>query len=172
MCGRRHWGKQKLTDLVSQAKDKDGGRNRVVTKSDEAFALLLFENYIDKWKLQKAVTVDDANATNAGTDEREVTKHKQPRQRGKYTGKKSRHCKYGGWSQDGMARFNELYKLVDDDRACHQAEAMEKELREFCRSQQDSGDSEGDTQGEQGNDTAGLEVMDVSFVEATWDLDN
>jgi hypothetical protein len=31
-----------------ERKDQDGsGRNHVVTKSDEAFALLIFENYID-----------------------------------------------------------------------------------------------------------------------------
>jgi hypothetical protein len=71
VCGRRNWGKLvKCTALVSQAKDKDGGPNRVVTKSDEAFALLIFENYVNKWKKQKAVPVDDANANNAGADER------------------------------------------------------------------------------------------------------
>jgi hypothetical protein len=72
----------KCTDLISQAKDKDGDRNRVVTKSDEAFALLMFVNYVDKWKKQKAVPVDDVNAKNAGADEREATIQKQPRQTG------------------------------------------------------------------------------------------
>ena len=172
VCGRRNWGKLvKCTALVSQAKDKDGGPNRVVTKSDEAFALLIFENYVNKWKMQKAVPVDDANANNAGADEREATIQKQPRQTGTYTGQKSGHCKYGGWSHDGMVRFNELYKLVVDDRACLQAEAMEKELREFCRSEY-GGDLGGNMQREQGNNNAGSAVMDGSFVEAAWDLDD
>jgi hypothetical protein len=70
VCGRRNWGKLvKCTDLVSQAKDEDGGPNRNVTKSNEAFVLLMFGNYVDKWKKQKAVSVDDANANNAGADE-------------------------------------------------------------------------------------------------------
>jgi hypothetical protein len=172
VCGRRSWGKLvKCSDLVSQAKDKDGGPNRVVTKSDKAFALLIFENYVDKWIKQKAVPVDDANANNAGADEREATIQKQPRQTGTYTGQKSGHCKYGGWSHDGMVRFNELYKLVADDRACLQAEAMEKELREFCRSEY-GGDLGGNMQREQGNNNVGSAVMDVSFVEAAWDLDD
>jgi hypothetical protein len=34
-----------------------------------------------------------------------------------------------------MIRFNELYKLMEDNRACLQAEAMEKEIRESCRSE-------------------------------------
>ncbi len=70
-----------------------------------------------------------------------------------------------------MVRFNELYKLVEDDRACLQAEAMEKEFREFCRGEY-GGDLGGDTQGEQGNNNAGSAVMDVSFVEVAWDLDD
>jgi hypothetical protein len=34
--------------LVSDAVDEDG-RRKLVTKSDEAFGLLLIDNYIDKW---------------------------------------------------------------------------------------------------------------------------
>ena len=70
-----------------------------------------------------------------------------------------------------MVRFNELYKLVEDDRDCLQAEAMEKEFREFWRGEY-GGDLGGDTQGQLGNNNAGSAVMDVSFVEAAWDLDD
>jgi hypothetical protein len=38
--------------------------------------------------------------------------------------------KYGGWSDQGMTRFNELYDLVKEDRRCRQAAAMEKEFLE------------------------------------------
>ena len=60
---------------------------------------------------------------------------------------------------------------MEVDRACLQAEAMEKELREFCRSEY-GGNLGGHTHGEQGNNTAGSTVLDVSFVEAAWDLDD
>jgi hypothetical protein len=164
VCGRRSWGKQKNHELISQATEK-GGRGKVVTKSDEAFALLLFENYIDKWK-----------APPENPNDRELNaqgKRKQPRQRGKYTAIKSGHCKYGGWSHAGMARFNELYKLVEADRASNVAEAMEKELLAFCRRrmglehQRESG-----AQGDQGHNTVVPSGIDVSVVEAAWDLDD
>ncbi len=100
---------------------------------------------------QKAVPNDDANA---GADEQEGKIQKQLRQTGTCTGQTSGHCKYGGCSHDGVVRFNELYKLVEDNRACLQAEAMEKELGEFFRSEY-GGDLGGDMQGEQGNHTAG-----------------
>ena len=96
-----------------------------------------------------------------------------PRLKGKYTGKSSGHCKYGGWSTDGIKRFNELRKLVEEDRACPQAETMEKELLEFCRSQSKGGRNNGreTPQVEQGNNLVGSEVMDATFEEAGWDSD-
>ena len=169
VCGKRQWGAKKLHELVSKARDKDRGQKRVVTKSDEAFALVLFENYIDKWKLQRQpVPVDGANADNAG---------KKQRMKGKYTGTKNGLCKYGGWSVQGIDRFNDLREIVKQDRACEQAETMEKELLEFCRSQKGGrGHHGGNTQGEQeqeGNQTVGSEVRNASLVvEAAWDSDD
>ena len=64
-----------------------------------------------------------------------VCRRKQPRLRGKYIHKKRGHCKYGGWSCEGISRFNDLYKLVHEDRACPQALAMERKLMAFCRDQ-------------------------------------
>jgi hypothetical protein len=75
VCGRRSWGKQKQYELVSKATE-EGGRGKLVTKSDEAFALLLFDNYIEKWKKLTTMDVSDEG------------QEKQGRQRGKYTGKK------------------------------------------------------------------------------------
>ncbi len=58
MCGRRSWGKQKQYDLVLKATE-EGGRGKLVTKSHEAFALLLFDNYIEKWKKLTTMDVSD-----------------------------------------------------------------------------------------------------------------
>ena len=165
VCGRRYWGKQKYHELISKATEK-GGRGKVVTKSDEAFALLLFDNYIEKWT-NPIATTDQNDA--AGADDQQG-RRKQPRQRGRYTAKKSGHCKYGGWSRDGTARFNQLYKLVQEDRQCPQAEAMETELMAFCRKNQKGGQYH-DGGNRQGNNDAVSEVMDASLVEAAWDLD-
>jgi hypothetical protein len=62
---------------------------------------------------------------------------------GKYTVHNNGTTKYGGLSEKGMARFNELYKLVKVDRKCPQALAMEKEFLEraifdACDSEQGS----------------------------------
>ena len=62
------------------------------------------------------------NAANAG----------KPRIKGKFTGKSSGHCKYGGWSPEGIVRFNELKKLVEEDRVYPQAETMERNCWNFA----------------------------------------
>jgi hypothetical protein len=167
VCGRRNWGKQKHYELISKATEK-GGRGKIVTRSDEAFALLMFDNYIDKWTNPIAVTDQDAAGTN------EQGKRKQPRQRGKYTAKKSGHCKYGGWSREGTKQFNQFYKLVQEDRTCPQADAMEKELMAFCRKSQKGGRDHdgGDKQQQDEGNTAESDVIEASLVEAAWDLDD
>jgi hypothetical protein len=158
--------------VVSEAIEK-GGRAKMVTKSDEAFALLIFENYIDKW----ATSTPDGSEHDEripGGGEPEVSVHgkrKQPRLRGKYTHKKSGHCKYGGWSREGISRFNDLYNLVHEDRACPQAAAMERKLLAFCRDQ-GGGIVCADGEEDRGTAIAGPGVVDVSFVEAAWDLDD
>ena len=53
--------------------------------------------------------------------------------KGKYTVHNTGTTKFGGWNDKGMARFNELYKLVKEDRKCPQAVAMEKQFLEYAR---------------------------------------
>jgi hypothetical protein len=48
MCGAQLWGKQREHQLISKATLMGSSRENLVTKSDEAFALLMYENYIGK----------------------------------------------------------------------------------------------------------------------------
>ena len=38
-----------------------------------------------------------------------------------------------GFSMEGMTRFNELYDIVKEDRACPKAKEMEESFRMHCR---------------------------------------
>ena len=49
VSGMKAWGRAKYTSLVSKAATADKTQGKIVTVSDEAFALLLFDNYKDKW---------------------------------------------------------------------------------------------------------------------------
>jgi hypothetical protein len=51
VAGTRGWGKEKYFQTVSKAVDRETN-DILVTASDEAFALLMLENYRDKWILR------------------------------------------------------------------------------------------------------------------------
>ena len=72
-----------------------------------------------------------------------------------------------------MARFNQLYSVVNDDRASGaQSELMEGELLVFCRAQAGMSDEQHDAQqkGGIGGNNA-LETAEAMPVKAAWDLD-
>jgi hypothetical protein len=167
VCGARYWRKAKATMLVSEAADE---RGKLVTKSDEAFALLLIDNYIDKWK--DALTEEVEARTDKVTEgDQSNNNKKSKRLTGKYTAITSGHCKYGGWSRDGTARFNELYNLVQEDRASAKSEEMECELLALCRRSHVGAITDGNAEQEQGGGNAS-DGIEAAPVEAAWDLDD
>lgn len=172
VCGKRSWGRQKKHQLISEAKVK-GGNAKMVTRSDEAFGLLMLENYIDKWKAM--IADEDADDDEDDGDRKMparggATKKEPLRLRGIYTSKKRGHCKYSGWSREGIARFNELYKLVCEDRDSENAASMEQQF--LKRLQQYFGMKDGANANDDGGDAiTESNLPEASVVEAAWDLD-
>lgn len=145
---------------------------KIVTVSDEAFALLVYENYVDKW-IKAAAKEEEEDTTEAGRDNQKKNKAAE-RMRGMYTGAtaKSGQCKFGGWNRDGMVRFNELFALVKEDRASPQATVMERKLLEFCRSIKPGTDGDGALAEDQGGEAAARKHAAFEPpVEAMWDDD-
>lgn len=114
VSGKKVWGRKKYYYRVSEAVVDKGSQELVVTVSDEAFALLLYENYIEKW-----ITRYHTERRGEKADTK-IT--------GKYTSSVMDHCLYGGWSAEGVARFNELSMLVDRDRKSANAKKAEEEV--------------------------------------------
>lgn len=54
---------------------------------------------------------------------------------GRYTKSSIGYCEYGGWSEDGVLRFNELCKMVQEDRASRNAREAEEQLLASLRRQ-------------------------------------
>lgn len=146
----------------------------MVTKSDEAFGLLLLDNYLDKWIVQAEEEETAGTKPEAETIDGQEKNKRTKRIAGKYTEKKKGHCKYGGWSSAGMARFNQLYSLVKEDRASAKAEEMERELMAFSRARAGLHDID-DEQREGGTSSNDIELDETAEsipVEAAWDSDN
>jgi hypothetical protein len=107
VCGKIAWGaKKKYRSRISDAK-YDNTNESIVTVSDEAFALLLYENYIDKWITRYH------NPPPPGVKGSKIM--------GKYTRCSIGYSQYGGWSEGGVIRFNELCSIVVEDRSSRNA---------------------------------------------------
>ncbi|KAI2510503.1 hypothetical protein MHU86_3923 [Fragilaria crotonensis] len=164
-------GCTKSKQLVSQATSSATKHGKLVTISDEAFALLLYDNYIEKWlkafqreEQLRHETPPAEPQPGAAPAAGKVQEGKGERQ--VYCAKTG-HCKYGGWSREGMARYNEFYHLVKADRTCEQAMDMERELLNHCIALKRRG-----TNGEGSRDTSdGEQAEALEPVEACWDLE-
>ena len=111
VSGTKVWGRKKYYYRVSEAVIDKGSQELVVTVSDEAFAILLYENYIEKWIARYH-------------KERQGEKP-QGKAKGKYTSSVTDHCLYGGWSAEGVTRFNALCAIVDKVRKSADAKKAE-----------------------------------------------
>jgi hypothetical protein len=133
VSGARAWGGQrKYVEEVSKAEIKGvGGKIKLVTVSDEAFGLLLYENYVDKW-IQKFQN-EKRSLQPSAISMAEKRKSSGTKIRGKYTKGSVGHCEFGGWSERGLRRFNELCEIADADRRDPKAQNMEAYLLQVVR---------------------------------------
>ncbi len=101
----------------------------MATASDEAFAYLLVENYWSTWsavdleKYQKESTFEKGS----------VKKKKRTATFGKYTQNAYGAKRFGGWTRDGLIRFNELHAEVKADREKNGI-AVEQNFKKHCLS--------------------------------------
>ena len=92
-----------------------------VTISDEAFAILIFENNFDAW-VDMGIRKDTSGTqvprkyTNGGKSKADVGS--------------SQHNK--GWSEEGLKRFNELFDKVKKNRSSPEAKDFEEKFRAYC----------------------------------------
>jgi hypothetical protein len=82
--------------------------------SDEAFALILINNFLVKWKPRAeeevAAFIGPVGDVAAATTEGENNRRKQTKTASKYNGKVQGLCTWGGWSSEGIKQFNFLRK--------------------------------------------------------------
>ncbi|KAI2489636.1 hypothetical protein MHU86_24949 [Fragilaria crotonensis] len=159
VCGANVLRNAKTTQLISAARESNGSKIR--RRRQEALD-----------QEQKTTAQQQKQKQAAGRE----YKRKQEEWRESIL-KKAGQCKYSGWSRDGISQFNALRKVVEEDRACPEAEQMEKELMRFCRASAgkknagDNQDDELDAGGAAPNNT--LERAEAMVpVEADWDSDD
>lgn len=101
--------------------------SEMASVSDEAFTYLLLENYWDEWANKDPKAYREETAYNHETN----TRGRRTPTKGKYTKDSVGSRRYGGWSEDGLHRFNELFDLVLEDRK-EFARDRDEVYRQFC----------------------------------------
>ena len=120
--------------IVNHMKETiDGHIFQILTPSDEAFAVVVFENNQEKW--------DDIHARDEENEARsarglppftETEENDRPKKKAKWTSMEKGHKNslfHDNWHKDGKQRFNELQKLffnirVANDRRVAEAHAV------------------------------------------------
>ena len=105
--GLRNWKNAKCFQRISNT----------LTVSDEAFVLLSIENCWDAIQEE----IQDNEDEEGGNGKPGVYT------RGKYTNHGT-NSRYGGWSPEGIKRFNELYELVEKNRNEPWAKKVDEEV--------------------------------------------
>ena len=112
VVGAKQWG-DSVKDYIEISKAKmmikgTPGEHSVITVSTEAFLCLVHENNYEKWVARhKWLNIDKKGdlPPQKGNDNHVVYKCK-------YTTQKSGQSQYGGWSPEGLKKFNEYRKQI------------------------------------------------------------
>ena len=111
VIGKMNYKKKSCTNVLST----------YASVSDEAFAILCFENNFETW-MDMGIT----NNTKTSKVPRKYTNG------GKSQGKVATSQHNKGWSDSGLKRFNELFDLVEKNRNTPFAGDFEEEFRKWC----------------------------------------
>ncbi len=123
VAGRKTWGKQKYLKLMSEP-TREGGKP-IVSVSDEAFALLMLDNYYERWIKERMERFEKSKQL---TPDKKFVRGRK----GKYTAPKNGNREYRGWSNEGILEYGRLLKMVRNSR---QEDVEEKKMEKWVRQQ-------------------------------------
>lgn len=114
-AGTTYYGKkQRRTVCVSTAITSKEGKV-AVPPSTEAMALVMYDNCHSKWvEMHKYKEVENNKGDVPKYSKKNVKTH---RFKAKYSDSCSGQAPYGGWSSAGIIKFNEMKKMIKDNRA-------------------------------------------------------
>jgi hypothetical protein len=123
MLGVKEWEDSvKYYTTISAAKSADNTDERMVSVSDEAMVLLLWDNHLERWESNWEFTHDPANAGK-----------KVQRTNGKYSRNDSGQQKWGGWLPEGYIQFNKYFGMVKEARKNKDSLEVEQKCLDMLR---------------------------------------
>ena len=141
VAGNSHWApgirhyelpSSAKVDAYSENSELIGKHVECVSAADEAFLVVVYLNYYDKWVAQAAKYIASVNARKKdSTKELYDPKKDKTDYNCPYTNKKSGNAKYGGWNEAGIKKFDSLKKRVIRNRESQHE--FNEEVEENCR---------------------------------------
>jgi hypothetical protein len=123
MVGASEWApKIRCFNTISGA-IRQNTKVPLISPSDEAFAVLLVANCIDRWT--EEVEEDAARPSGDPKPKKNVN--------GRYTKCDAGQSKYGGWSPEGLKHYNDLLALSKESRESPRCVLVEEKCREILR---------------------------------------
>ena len=121
VVGKAAWSKKKYRSRISET-EYANTTEKIVTVLDEAFALIPYENYFDKWITRKYNPIAD------GERGKKIL--------GRYTQSSVGYTEHGGWREEqGVFRFNQLCHTIVEDRSSQNTKEAEDHVMQSLRSQ-------------------------------------
>lgn len=125
MVGNKEWNEAvRYYTTISDATLNSMSDEKLVTFSDEAMILILWENALERWKQL--------------FDWEQIPENKgktKPRINGKFLHSNTGQQKWGGWKLEGYKAFNKYYKAVEKGRKSKTCALVEKTCLEELRKQ-------------------------------------
>lgn len=103
-----------MTDLAKVPGDPSGDEKVMVTVTSEAFGLLVYENCRDNWI--ETINYKRAHGNKARVPKYDKNKPETHKYSNKFTTSASGQVVNGGWSLEGMKRFNHYMGLIQGFR--------------------------------------------------------
>ena len=125
MVGASEWSiKTCCFTTISGAIRQNTNDIPLISPSDEAFAVLVVDNCMDRW---------DNEDKDGGARTVDAPKAKKTVANGKYTATDGGQSKYGGWSPEGLKKFNELKNMNEEARNHPRCKVVEGRCLELLR---------------------------------------
>ena len=125
MVGASEWSvKTRCFTTISGAIRQNTNDIPLISPSDEAFAVLVVDNCMDRW---------DNEDKDGGARTVDAPKAKKTVANGKYTATDGGQSKYGGWSPEGLKKFNELKNMNEEARKHPRCKVVEGRCLKLLR---------------------------------------
>ena len=129
MVGAKEWDTGvRWYKTISAARDPDDPKDRLITVSDEAMLVLIWDNCFERWKIEWEWEKEKEKVQDDTT-----TKKNKPKWPGKFSMSNTGQCKWGGWKREAYIEFNTYFQAIKAGRKDKNCKKVEQNCLQVIR---------------------------------------